>query len=42
MDEFYAIDEPAKAGKATSRAIRLYVDKGSLSARPCLKKEIMP
>ncbi len=30
MDKFYSVDELAKAGNATPRAIRLYVDKGLL------------
>ncbi len=30
MDKFYSIAELAKAGNATPRAIRLYVDKGLL------------
>ena len=28
MDKFYSVDELAKAGNATPRAIRLYIDKG--------------
>ena len=30
MDKFYSVDELAKAGNATPRAIRLYIDKGLL------------
>lgn len=30
MDKFFSVEELAKAGNTTSRAIRLYIDKGLL------------